>query len=258
VLVDPERAPVIKQIFEKFAYEGWSGMKVFHWLKFDLNFRTKNNHHLTLGNVYLILQNQFYYGILEYPKHSGKLYTGKHEPLITRELFEKANDQLKRREKNKEAKEFAFTRLITCDLCGSGVTANERIKEFKNGNSHRYVYYGCTRSRDHKCQAGYIREDELIRQLLVIIDLVDVNELGIKHKFDEEVGRFRKFQRSVLGANPGRVETDDVDIKNYVKYLLAEGSITEKRELLACLKSRLVFKDKTIQLAEDKATQPKI
>jgi DNA invertase Pin-like site-specific DNA recombinase len=249
VLVDPERAPVIKQIFEKFAYEGWSGMKVFHWLKFDLNFRTKNNHHLTLGNVYLIIQNQFYHGILEYPKHSGKFYTGKHEPLITREIFEKANAQLKRREANKEAKEFAFTRLITCGLCGSGVTANERIKEHHNGNIHRYIYYGCTRSRDHKCQAGYIREDELIKQLLVIIDQIDVNELGIKHKFDEEVGRFRKFQRSVLGANPERVETDDVDIKNYVKYLLAEGSITEKRELLACLKSRLVFKDKIVQLA---------
>lgn len=249
VLVDPERSPVIKQIFEKFAYEGWSGMKVFHWLKFDLNFRTKNNHHLTLGNVYLIIQNHFYYGILEYPKESGNFYTGKHEPLVTRELFEKANAQLKRKEMAREAKEFAFTRLIACGLCGSGVTANERLKEFKNGNTHRYVYYGCTRSRDHKCQAGYIREDELIRQLLVIIDQIDVNELGVKHKFDEEVGRFRKFQRSVLGTNPERVEMDEVDIKNYVKYLLAEGTVTEKREVLACLKSRLVFKDKVVRLA---------
>ena len=250
VLVDPERAPVIKQIFEKFAYEGWSGMKVFHWLKFDLNFRTKNNHHLTLGNVYLMIQNQFYYGILDYPKGSGNLYTGKHEPLITREIFEKANAQLKRRELTKEAKEFAFTRLITCGICGSGITANERIKEHQNGNTHRYVYYGCCRSRDRQCKSGYVREDELIRQLLAIIDQIDVNELDIKHKFDKEVGRFRKFQRSVLGANPERVETDDVDIKNYVKYLLAEGSITEKRELLACLKSRLIFKDKVVQLAE--------
>ncbi|TAK08455.1 recombinase family protein, partial [bacterium] len=96
VLVDPDRAPIIKQIFEKVAYEQWSGRKIYHWLRFDLNFRTAANHHLSLSNIYLILQNHFYYGAMEYPKGSGNFYTGKHAPLISRELFEKVREQLKR------------------------------------------------------------------------------------------------------------------------------------------------------------------
>ena len=42
-----------------------------------------------------------------------------------------------------ETKEFAFTKLMTCGLCGSGITADEKFKKQQNGNVHRYVYYGC-------------------------------------------------------------------------------------------------------------------
>mgnify|MGYP003450362209 CR=1 FL=1 len=33
----------------------------------------------------------------------------------------------------------------------------------------------------------------------------------------------------------------DADIRNYTKYLLKERSIFEKRDLLMCLKSKLLF-----------------
>ena len=36
VLIDPERAPIVKQIFEKVAYEKCSGRKIFHWLNLSL------------------------------------------------------------------------------------------------------------------------------------------------------------------------------------------------------------------------------
>jgi len=40
----------------------------------------------------------------------------------------------------------------------------------------------------------------------------------------------------------------DIDIRNYTKYLLKQGTILEKRELLTCLKSKLILKDKKIIL----------
>jgi len=40
----------------------------------------------------------------------------------------------------------------------------------------------------------------------------------------------------------------DVDIRNYAKYLLREGTLIEKRELLYFLKSKLILKDKKIVL----------
>jgi len=60
VLIDTARAPVIKQMFEKVAYESWTGRKLYHWLRFEMNFKTKSNHPLSLGNIYLILDNHFF------------------------------------------------------------------------------------------------------------------------------------------------------------------------------------------------------
>ena len=40
----------------------------------------------------------------------------------------------------------------------------------------------------------------------------------------------------------------DVDVRNYTKYLLKEGTLIEKRELLGCLQSKLFLKDKKVML----------
>jgi len=40
----------------------------------------------------------------------------------------------------------------------------------------------------------------------------------------------------------------EVNIRTYAKYLLREGSVSEKRELLGNLRSRLIYRDKTISL----------
>jgi DNA invertase Pin-like site-specific DNA recombinase len=68
VIVDPERGPVIRKMFERVAYERWSGRKVYHWLKFDINFKSKGNKNLSLGNIYRILQTSFYSGPFEFPR----------------------------------------------------------------------------------------------------------------------------------------------------------------------------------------------
>ena len=250
VLLDSERAPIIRQMFEKVAYENWSGIKLYHWLRFEINFRTKTQHHLHLGNIYLILRNTFYYGVFEYPEKSGNWYQGKHEPIITKELYDKVQQQLKIDYTIKWGmKEFAFTKLLTCGHCGSSITADDKFKKLKNGTTAKYVYYGCTRGKDQKCKGGYIREEELINQLGNIIDQADINELGIQHKFDEEVKRYNRFQKGVLGIKENEKSEKDIDLKTYLKYILKDGSITEKREVLGCLRSRVVMTNKRLELA---------
>ena len=66
VIVDPERGHVITKMFEKVGHEKWSGRRVYHWLRFEINFHSRGNKPLTLGNVYRILSNPFYHGIFEY------------------------------------------------------------------------------------------------------------------------------------------------------------------------------------------------
>lgn len=249
VVIDQERAPIVKQMFEKVAYEKWSGRKLFHWLKFDLNFKTRNgNKGLTLSNIYLILQNSFYYGVFEYPRKSGNFYKGKHEPIISKELFDQVQGQVKSQVlRAQEPKEFAFTKLMFCGKCNSGISAEEKFKKLKDGSVNRHVYYGCTRSRDKNCKREYINEKDLVEQFEKLLSKIDLNEIGIKKKIKEEVTRFKKFQESLLNK-PCKTKVDEIDIRNYVKFILKSGSSTEKRELLGCFKSRIVLLDKTISL----------
>lgn len=248
-IIDPDRAPIIKQMYEKVAYEKWSGRKLYHWLKFDINFKTAaGNKNLSLGNIYLILQNPFYYGSFEYPKNSGNWYKGKHEPIVTKELFDLVQAQVKSQIVRSESKEFAFTRLMTCGLCGSGITADEKFKKQKNGNIHRHVYYGCTKVRDKNCKCGYINEIDLIKQLEKLVEQLNFDELEIRHKFQAEVERFKQFQKVALGIEESATVTE-IDIRHYAKYILREGQPVEKRELLGCIKGQILLNQKALSLA---------
>lgn len=249
-VIDPIRAPIIKQMFEKIGYDGWSGRKVYQWLKHDIDFKTENNIHLSLGNLYRIFQNHFYYGRFEFPKESGNWYNGAHEPIISKELFDTVQQQISSQtmEMRASQKEFAFTKIMTCGLCGSGITADEKFKKQKNGNIHRYVYYKCTKVKNPHCKCGFLNEDDLINQLQDLIDKIDINEIGIKEKIREEINRHRKFNTNVLGLKDQKINASDIDIRNYAKHALKEGSPVEKREILSCLRGQILLENKMISL----------
>lgn len=248
VVLDPHRAPIIRQMFEKIACEGWSGRKVHKWLR-EIGFTTVHGKPLWLSNTYKILDNLFYTGEFRYPLPDGPLYKGVHDPIISTELFMEVQKRIKLEQGLKyENKEFAFTKLMRCGRCDSGITAEEKHKKLKDGTTATYIYYGCTRAKDLHCNGGYLREEELVLQLAELIDRVNLDELGVRKRLKEEVERYYKFQ-NMLGREKDKVQIMDVDMKNYAKYILQEGSIFEKRELLTNLKNRIVLKDKMIMLA---------
>lgn len=249
LIQDPERAPIIRQMFEKMAHEKWSGRKIHQWLKFDINFKTVGNKNLALSNIFRILQNSFYYGAFEYPDKSGNWYQGKHEPIITKELFDKVQAQLKRDNIIRQSKEFAFTKLMVCGLCGSMISAEEKYKQLKDGTTAKYIYYGCGRSKDRHCKNPYLREEELVEQLIALLDKVDLSETAVRVKFEEELKRHNKFHRAVLGMKGKADAHHEIDLRDYAKYVLREGSNEEKRELMGCFKSRIAVLKKVVTLS---------
>lgn len=79
------------------------------------------------------------------------------------------------------------------------------------------------------------------------MDRVDLDELGIRSRIKDEIARFNKFRTGVLGHKQEKTSVD-VDVRNYAKYLLKEGTLVEKRELLSCMKNKLVLREKKICL----------
>ena len=250
VIVDPLRSHVIRMTFEKAAYEKSSIRKLFKWLKEEVKFTTRHGKALTISNVQVILRNNFYMGLIEYPRRSGKWYTGKHEPIVSRDLFKKVQERLDAHNGGERIeRDFAFTRLMKCGMCKSGVTAQEKHKNLKDGSISKYIYYGCTHFHDKNCKNTYLREEDLVSQLLEIVDRIDINNVGIKTKLEKEIERFGEFRSKVLGMNDDeKVERTKLDVRNYMKYLLKDGTMQEKRDLMQSFKSKLILINKRVIL----------
>jgi len=112
VVIDPERAPTIKQMLPKVAHEDWSGREVYRWLKGE-GLEAKNGKKLPQNSVYLVLKNIFYYGMFEYSSGSDNWYEGAHEPLIPKQLFEQVQQApIGNKSHKRNHKEFALTELM--------------------------------------------------------------------------------------------------------------------------------------------------
>ena len=81
-----------------------------------------------------------------------------------------------------------------------------------------------------------------------IIDKISLDKIGIRENIEREIERYRKFQSGVLGIKNEKEVQKEINVKSYAKYILKEGTILEKRELLSSLKTKLVLKNKMIQL----------
>ena len=247
IIPDPERAPIITQMFEKVGNDGWSGRKVYRWLR-EINFQTIHNKPIWVSSVQKILSTSLYMGEFQYPAGSGTWYKGQHQPLISKELYLRTREAMKREgEFRYLSKDFAFTRLMRCGHCQSGVTAQEKHKQLAGGGTATYIYYGCTRTKDINCPITYLREEDLILQLIGLIDTMSLDELGLRVHLKEDIERHQNFQ-AMLGIERQEFKLQDFDIKNYAKHVLRSGATDEKRQILSHLKNRIVLKDKVLSI----------
>ena len=78
---------------------------------------------------------------------------------------------------------------------------------------------------------------------------IDINKATVGKKVISEVTRYKKFTKSLLGEQSD-VVVKDIDVKAYVKFILKEGLIEEKREIISCFKSKVTLKHKTFELTD--------
>ncbi len=163
IVKDPERFPLVRKMWD-LLLQGIPVSKIHKMADEEWGLRTRKKAGgtpLTLGGLYKILGNPFYYGLIE--RKEG-VFQGKHEPMITEEEYWKAQEILGRKGRPRpKIHHFAYTGLIRCGECGSMITAEEKDNRY---GSH-YVYYRCTKKKkDQICHQSYLNLKELENQIL--------------------------------------------------------------------------------------------
>ena len=163
-----KNAKIVKKLFELYATGKVSLKNLAEFLE-KSGIKSRKNNRCNISRISAILTNPIYYGHF---RHAGEIHEGKHETIITKELFNRANAVLRGKSQrfNIKTDPRPLCGLLKCGSCGMGITGEIKIKRQKNGNTHRYVYYHCSKkSKTQKCLESCIQEKELDFQLSAML-----------------------------------------------------------------------------------------
>lgn len=168
IIKDPDRFGLVKKAWKLLLNKKYSVDKMYQIVIDEWKLRRSNGQKPSRSRFYEMFKNPFYYGHFEW---DSILYKGKHDPMITRQEFEMVQDILENKSKPYTiTHEFALTGLIRCGECVTTmITAEEKTKHQKNGNTHHYTYYHCTKRKNPDCSQGSITEKELESQIREIL-----------------------------------------------------------------------------------------
>ena len=195
---DPERFSLVRQMWDLMLTGLYTAPKILEIANSKWGFRTRTTRRrgdkpLSRSVIYRIFTTPFYYGWFEYPKGSGQLYQGKHQPMITEAEYDRVQILLGRNGSPRPQSnfEFAFTGLIHCGDCGRAVTAEEKhqvicdhcklkfayrkrnacprcempIEKMENPKFLHYTYYHCSKSQRPVCRQKCVSGQEIEKQI---------------------------------------------------------------------------------------------
>lgn len=94
-----------------------------------------------------------------------------------------------------------------------------------------------------------IREDALIVQLIEVLDDIDINTVSVSDSLKEEIRRYNLFQSQLLKKDSRDVvSAKQINLREYMKYIIANGSKDEKREILGMIQADIILKDKKVSI----------
>ena len=233
---DPERADLIRWAFEAYA----TGEYSIATLQTELaeqglttrRFGKRPRQALSHSQLAKILIDPYYTGVVTY---MGELYQGRHEPLISNELFQRVQDVMAERRRRgllDRINNHHLRGLMTCEHCHDrGARSQLVYSENRNARGVYYPYYLCRHRALGNCELTSLPlkdiEDAVARHigtLRVGQDFIETASRELHLILDEE-------QRSA-GAMAARVKKTIADLDAQQERLLdlaADGTLDQTK-----------------------------
>ena len=159
-VIDEDTAPYLRDMFELYASRLHS-IKSLNKYLYQKGLRGRSGRKVPKSRMAVLLGDPFYYGAFRW---NGRVRQGKHEPLISRQLYDKVQEILQSKNNPKYRKHaFLFKAMANCAACGGTATG-----ETQRGHVYYHCngYRGCTKRK-------FIREEAIEAQLLHVFGYLE-------------------------------------------------------------------------------------
>jgi hypothetical protein len=163
---------------------------------------------MSISDFQKAFQNPFFYGVMSF---NGELYEGKHEPIISKRLFDRVQEVMAQKSKPKtpQLKPYLYRGFFRCGECGCFITT-----ETQKGHN----YLRCTK-RVVPCTQKYVREETIAMQVDRTIERVAL-EAAVADKMVRQLERDREAMARGQKATILRLKADVTTCEKQTDLLL--------------------------------------
>uniref|UniRef100_UPI000685A9D7 recombinase family protein n=1 Tax=Nocardia concava TaxID=257281 RepID=UPI000685A9D7 len=157
IKIDEERAPLVVQAWELYA-TGDHGLDDLEAAMADLGLTSPptsqypSGRPVSASTLHNMLRDPYYIG---YVTWKGQIYPGRHEPLISHDLYERAQDILRHRSANgnrDRVHNHYLKGALLCTRCrDAGYTSRFVFNQTTSRTGNKYPYFTCRRSKEGLC-----------------------------------------------------------------------------------------------------------
>jgi len=202
---------------------------------------------ISRNGISRLLRNPFYCGILSSRSLQGKVVNGKHEKLVSHQVFLEVNNILNRKTRETEHNgehdhELPLKVMMKCSECGNSMTGYF-------AKPKRLYYYKCV--KNGCCNNVSQRKvHALLKELLNKIELDRANYPNVEKELMSKFVRVEKLNRSNLQSYKGTLANIELKITNLEERFISR-EISE--DLYSKHLKRLAVQKTTIEIEIDKA-----
>lgn len=208
-------ADIVRLVFEWYANEGIGAIEICNRLE-EMKVKTKlGKDKWSTQIIFMMLENVHYIGYVRWnwrktvriiedqeikrirPKAKvGEylLFEGKHEPIVSKELFDKAAKVRGSKPKNRNDTTLRnpFSGIMYCSTCGSKIGYNS----YKDKHGDSYSLLKCRNQK--KCRTGSARFDEVLEYMCdTLKDCIEDFEVRIDNKQDNSISLHANLIKSL-------------------------------------------------------------